>query len=267
MRAEAAARIPASALGRRKGSATVATIMLLALHGFTENDQTWRQVLGDRPDVLTPLLPGHGWKPCPSTLSIEALADELATRLGTTAPADVVGYSMGGRLALVLAQRHPEVIRRLVLISSGPGFKDQELQGSRRTHEMAMAETLEEEGLGPFVALWEQNPILKPHRPFPRSAAEDLRARRMQHDPLGLAGALRQLGAGAMPNLWNGLSEIACPTLLIAGSSDARYVEVMGEMARLMPHAKHVVIPEAGHAIHREKPEALLQAVEKFLRD
>lgn len=238
--------------------------MLLALHGFTENDLTWRDVLGQRDDLLTPLLPGHGWKPCSTTVSLEQLADDLAAQLGDT-PGDVIGYSMGGRLALLLALRHPQCVRKLVLISSGPGFMDSELQGSRRTHEVALAETLEDDGLGPFVAMWEQNPILKPYRPFSRAMAEDLRYRRMQHDPLGLAGALRQLGAGAMPNLWNRLSEVTCPTLLVAGAADTRYVGVMTEMATLMPDASLVVIPEAGHAIHREKRGELVQAVYRFL--
>lgn len=238
--------------------------MLLALHGFTENDLAWRDVLGDRSDLVTPLLPGHGWKPCPETLTIERVADDLAARLGEEG-GDLIGYSMGGRIALLTALRHPGRVRRLVLISSGPGFKDGQLQEGRRTHEMALAETLDEEGLGPFVAMWEQNAILKPFRPFPRAMAEDLRYRRMQHDPCGLAGALRQLGAGAMPNLWDRLGEVRVPTLLIAGEADTRYVEVMTEMAGLIPKAKLVVIRQAGHAIHREQVGELVREIYGFL--
>jgi 2-succinyl-6-hydroxy-2,4-cyclohexadiene-1-carboxylate synthase len=238
--------------------------MLLALHGFTENDLTWQEVLGQRDDLVTPLMPGHGWKPCTEDLSLEKLADALAAQIGST-PADVVGYSMGGRLALILALRHPQSVRRLVLISSGPGFKDQDLQGSRRTSEMALAETLEEEGLGPFISMWENNPILKPFRSFPRALAEDLRARRMQNDPVGLANALRRLGAGAMPNLWDKLSGIRCQTLLIAGSGDTRYCEVMQEMAALIPQAELKVVAETGHAIHRERPGDLVKLIYEFL--
>lgn len=240
--------------------------MLLALHGFTENDQTWRDILSQRTDVVTPLLPGHGWKPCPTTLSIEGLADEVTAQLGESG-GDALGYSMGGRLALLAAIRNPTRFRRLILVSSGPGFKDRDLQGSRRTNEMAMAETLEEEGLGPFVAMWEKNPILQPYRPFSRSVAEDLRARRMQHDPCGLAGALRQLGAGAMPNLWDRLGDVACPTLLIAGAADERYSDVMQHMAGKMPNAKLVIVPECGHAVHRENQFALLEHINAFLSD
>jgi len=240
--------------------------MLVALHGFTENDQVWGDVLRDTiPALATPLLPGHGWKPCPATASVETVADDLAARHLAAAPADILGYSMGGRIGLVLALRHPQRVRRLVLVSSGPGFKDGALQGSRRTHEMVLADTLEDDGLGPFIAMWEKNPILTPAKPLPRALEEDVRARRMNHDPLGLAGALRQLGAGAMPNLWNRLGEIACPTLLIAGAADHRYVEVMEEMARLIPGARLEIVADAGHGIHREQPEAVRRLVAGFL--
>ena len=240
--------------------------MLVALHGFTENDLVWDDVLRPViPDLVSPLLPGHGWKPCPATTSVETVADDLATRYLTGAPADVLGYSMGGRIALVLAMRHPQLIRRLVLVSSGPGFKDGVLQGSRRTHEMALADTLEDDGLGPFVAMWERNPILTPAKPLPRALEEDVRARRMNHDPNGLASALRQLGAGAMPNLWERLGAVACPTLLIAGAADYRYVEVMGEMAAAMPKARLEIVAEAGHGIHREQPDAVRRLVAGFL--
>jgi 2-succinyl-6-hydroxy-2,4-cyclohexadiene-1-carboxylate synthase len=240
--------------------------MLLALHGFTESDLTWCEVLaGAVPEVRCPLLPGHGWKPCPDTVSVTSLADELVADLPSTAPVDVLGYSMGGRVALALALRHPQRVRRLVLVSSGPGFKDQTLQGSRRTVEMAMAETLEDDGIGPFVAMWEKNPILAPFKPLPRAIEEDIRARRLNHDPLGLAAALRQLGAGAMPNLWDDLPKLRLPTLLLAGEGDTRYREVMSEMVRAIPGARFDVVAQAGHGIHREQPEALRTLVRSFL--
>ncbi len=239
--------------------------MLLALHGFTENDESWRPVLAPvASELRCALLPGHGDAPCPAALTIEALADQLAAR-HLQAPADVLGYSMGGRIALVLALRHPAKVRRLVLVSSGPGFRDDTLQGKRRTNEMALADTLEDDGLGPFVAMWEQNPILKPAKPLPRALEEDIRARRLNHAPLGLAGALRRLGAGAMPNLWDRLAAIRQPTLLIAGAADPRYCEVMGEMARLIPGAQHQIVADAGHGIHRERPDELRRLVKSFL--
>ncbi|MBA3847651.1 MAG: alpha/beta fold hydrolase [Planctomycetes bacterium] len=239
--------------------------MLVALHGFTENDEVWREVLDlPRERLACPLLPGHGFKPCPPGLGVASLADEIATG-ACAGGCDLLGYSMGGRIALHLALDRPKQVRRLILISSGPGFRDDALQGSRRHSEEIMAEILEEGGLGPFVAWWEANPILKPAKPLPRAVEERVRSRRLNHDPLGLAGALRRLGAGAMPNLWDRLGAVRAPTLLIAGAADQRYCEVMADMAKAMPDARLAVVPDAGHAIHREQAAAVRELVLGFV--
>ncbi len=239
--------------------------MLVALHGFTENDEVWREVLNLPPDRLVcPLLPGHGFKPCAPDTGVASLAAEIATEACANG-CDLMGYSMGGRIALHLALDRPKHVRRLILVSSGPGFRDGTLQGSRRHSDEIMAEILEEDGLGPFVAYWEANPILKPAHPLPRAVEEQVRSRRLNHDPLGLAGALRRLGAGAMPNLWDRLGALRTPTLLIAGSSDQRYCQVMADMAKAMPDARLAVVPEAGHAIHREQPAAVRELVLGFV--
>lgn len=240
--------------------------MLLALHGFTESDLIWCDIL--RPavaDLVCPLLPGHGWKPCPPGTTMEAVADQLAAK-HLVAPGDVFGYSMGGRIGLMLALRQPAKVRRLVLLSSGPGFKDEVLKGSRRTSDMATADTLEEEGINQFVAMWEKNPILKPYRPLPRAVEDELRARRMEHDAAGLAAVLRCLGVGAMPNLWDRLIELQAETLLIAGEADERYCQVMRDMASLIPRAQLEVVREAGHAVHRERPDEVRRLVRDFLK-
>jgi len=242
--------------------------MLTALHGFTEDDLVWPELLAPLGVALCcPLLPGHGAKPCPEGTTVVGVARDLAACCFADGPGDLLGYSMGGRIALHLALDRPQSVRRLVLISSGPGFQDGALQGSRRTTEMALAETLEDNGIGPFVAMWEANPILRPAKPLPLAVEAALRCRRLSHEPLGLAGALRRLGAGAMPNLWGRLGELRVPVLLIAGAADARYCKVMQEMAALMTDARFTAIPDAGHAVHREQPAALLRVIAGFLGD
>ncbi|MBA3938551.1 MAG: alpha/beta fold hydrolase, partial [Planctomycetes bacterium] len=96
--------------------------MLIALHGFTETDLVWRDLLAPAfPEVRCLLLPGHGWKPGPAGPDFMAAVAELAARLPADGPVDLLGYSMGGRLALALALTAPQRIRRLVLVSSNAG--------------------------------------------------------------------------------------------------------------------------------------------------
>jgi 2-succinyl-6-hydroxy-2,4-cyclohexadiene-1-carboxylate synthase len=239
--------------------------MLLALHGFTETDEPWRALLRHRGDATVPLLPGHGQVPVPAGADLASVAASVAQRLPAEGT-DVVGYSMGGRVALRLALDHPGRVRRLVLVSSGPGFPPGAEREERRRRDAWLAEILEEDGIGPFVAWWESNPALKPVRPFSRADSGRLRAMRLNQDPVGLAACLRRFGPGSMDSLWERLGTLRCPVLLIAGAADTRYVTVMGDMRARLPDARLAVIPDCGHAVHREQPAALTAALDGFLR-
>lgn len=238
--------------------------MLTALHGFTETDDVWSEVLAplDRP-MRCPLLPGHGWKPCKAGTSIKTVAADIAATLPTGS--DLLGYSLGGRIALQLALDHPTTLKRLVLVSSTAGLRDAKERDKRVRHDLGFAEVLEEDGIGPFVAWWEANPALKPARKLSRALVEQLRCRRLNQDPLGLAGVLRHLSTGLMEDLWPRLGELRLPVLLIAGEKDPRYVEVMTAMAAKIPGARLELVPGCGHAVHREAPQELLGLLRTFL--
>jgi len=238
--------------------------MLTALHGFTETDDVWTEVLAPLKQPLRcPLLPGHGWRPCPAGTTIKSVAAEIAAAL--PADSDLLGYSLGGRVAIQLALDHPTRLRRLVLVSSTAGLRDAQERERRMRHDLAFAEVLEEDGIGPFVAWWEANPALKPARALPRALIEQVRCRRLNQDPHGLAGVLRHLGTGGMTDLWPRLGELKLPVLLIAGEADSRYVTVMKAMAAQIPGAQLELVPGCGHAVHREAPNELIDLLRAFL--
>ncbi|HEX3138486.1 MAG TPA: alpha/beta fold hydrolase [Rhizobacter sp.] len=238
--------------------------MLTALHGFTETDDVWTEVLAPlkRP-VRCPLLPGHGWRPCPAGTTIKSVAAEIAAKL--PAGGDLLGYSLGGRVALQVALDHPGKLKRLVLISSTAGLRDAKEREKRARHDHAFAEVLEEDGLGPFVAWWESNPALKPGRVLPRAMIEQLRCCRLNQDPRGLAGVLRHLNTGEIIDLWPRLGELKIPVLLMTGEKNPRYVDVMKAMAAKIPSAQLELIPGCGHAVHREAPNELIDLLRTFL--
>ncbi len=234
--------------------------MLLAVHGFTETDEVWRRPLAALAEVRFALLPGHGWSPCPPGTTQAGAAAALPISGG-----DLLGYSMGGRIALRLALDAPRRIRRLVLISCHAGLRSAREREQRRASDERLAQALEEDGIGPFVAAWQAHPALRPSTPPPRADEDDLRSVRLGQDPRGLAAALRHLGAGAMDDLWSRLSALNLPTLLIAGADDTAYRGHLAEMAALMPHARLEIVPDAGHAVHREQPARLAALLDDFL--
>ena len=103
-----------------------------------------------------------------------------------------------------------------------------------------------------FAERWARTPVLA-GQPPPVAAA--VHADRLRNQPAGVAGALRALGTGALPSLWNRLSEVRAPATLIAGERDEKFRAIAGEMARGLPDANVIAIPGAGHAVHLEAPE------------
>ncbi len=241
--------------------------MLYALHGFTESDEVWQDVFRDSGiDAKCLLLPGHGSKPCPADSDIPGTVEEIAGELPDDG-VDLLGYSMGGRLALRLALDHPKKVKRLILISSSPGLQSEEAMNERSSRDDALAEILEEDGIGAFVAWWEANPVLKTVRELDPNEEATLRSRRLNHDPADLAHACRCLGQGRMEPLWERLGELQCPVLLVTGSHDKPYKDMLQKAAGSIPQSRFRIIPVAGHAVHREQPDALLEILNEFLSE
>jgi 2-succinyl-6-hydroxy-2,4-cyclohexadiene-1-carboxylate synthase len=225
----------------------------LVLHGFTEDDTVWPALAPGGSGVL---LPGHGWRPCPPGTTNDGVADAIAG--GWSGARTVIGYSLGGRVALRLAQRHPHRVSRLILISAGPGISDASERAARRRSDERLALVLDHGGLGAFLALWEALPALRPAVAPSRAAMARLRALRLSHDPQGLAACLRCLGQGVVvPDP----APPACPLVLIHGAEDRAYADHANALARSAGNARVIAVAGAGHAVHRDQPAALARVL------
>jgi 2-succinyl-6-hydroxy-2,4-cyclohexadiene-1-carboxylate synthase len=220
---------------------------------------------------MTPVLvdfPGHGrdvGRSDPAAFTLESVLGHLG-RAGDW-PADLVGYSMGGRVALHFAAAFPERVRRLVLESASPGLATEQERHTRRMTDEALAERVLAVGVQAFVDEWEAQPLFASRRDIDPRIRERQRALRLAHDAASLAATLRGLGTGSLPSLWGKLPEIAVPTLLVVGALDTKYVDVARAMADAMPDARVVEVRRAGHTVHLERPDAWLAAVTEFLRE
>lgn len=239
---------------------------LLLLHGFTGRGEGWGDLAvpvaaaGYR--VIAPDLPGHGGNLPVEAAEYgmarvaEALADLIDHECGGAV--HLAGYSMGGRLALYFALAFPEKVRSLVLESASPGLATETERAARQASDHALAARIEAEGIPAFVAFWESLALWQSQVRLAEDVRQRLRRQRLQNSATGLAHSLRGMGTGTQPSLWDRLSSLTVPTLLLAGAEDAKFAAINRQMAAQMPNARLVVVPEAGHTVHLEQPERVV---------
>ena len=219
---------------------------------------------------VVPDLPGHGSSlglPHPAAYSIEGAAYALLVlldELEVERPL-VVGYSMGGRLALYLALRYPERCSALFLESASPGIEDAVEREARRDADEKLANRLESGGFEGFLQDWYQQPLFASLARREGLMAKVIETRR-RNEPGELARSLRGMGAGSQPSLWGELVGLQAPTLAVAGELDEKYFGISQRMAASSPHVRTAVVPGAGHTVRVEAPGAYLALLERFLR-
>ncbi len=246
---------------------------LVLLHGFTGSAAGWAEHAAvfaqGHASVAVDLL-GHGSSDAPddperygighATEDILSVLDALGIQR-----AGLLGYSMGGRVAIALAILAPERLSALILESVSPGIRDAGARRERAVADAALATAIEQDGIEPFVDRWERLPLFASQAALPEPVRQDLRAQRLRNSPVGLANSLRGLGQGVQPPMHDYLQQIRVPTLLIVGGLDPAYCALGQEMRALIPQARMEVVPDAGHAVHLEQPEPFRAHVLEFL--
>lgn len=246
---------------------------VLFLHGFLGAAGDWEAcaaALNDRFRCIAVDLPGHGQSlhEDDAAYTFPGCAEALIAvldRLQITR-CSVVGYSMGGRMALHLTNRFPERVGKLVLESASPGLRTDEERAARRAHDAQLAHALETTSFAEWLQRWYAQPL------FRTLAADNIRLQRIvqqrQHnDPHELARTLRGFSTGAQPSLWNNLAKLDMPLLLVVGAHDAKFREIAGEIAALQPRAQVGIVLNAGHNVHEEQPDTFAQIVRAFLAE
>lgn len=239
---------------------------VVAFHGFTQRGSSWDEVAGllGLP-VVAPDLPGHGQNP--------PLGWDAATRwaIGVINSAQgatvVAGYSMGGRLALAAVLERPAITEHLVLVSASAGIAGEGERTRRRAADGALARWIEREGTSAFLDEWLSRPMFAGLARRGEAWAAADRAAREGSDAARLAGALRGLGQGSMPYVGDRLASLEIPVTLVVGERDPDYLAVARAMADRAPRARLVVVPEAGHALLGEAPEAVAGALRAVVAD
>jgi 2-succinyl-6-hydroxy-2,4-cyclohexadiene-1-carboxylate synthase len=234
---------------------------LVLVHGFTQTGRSWRRVTGALAvdhEVVTVDAPGHG-----GSSEVDAdLWEGGAAIVAAGGAGTYVGYSMGARFALFGTLARPEPVDALVLLGVNPGIEDATERAARAAADAALAASVEADGVNAFLARWLAQPLFAS---LPADAA-DIDDRR-RNTAAGLASSLRRATVGRQQPVWDRVSAIAVPVLVVAGDRDAKF-RAIGErlVAAIGPNATFATVPGAGHAAHLEQPDAFVGLLRGWLR-
>jgi pimeloyl-ACP methyl ester carboxylesterase len=228
---------------------------LLLTHGYSSTSAMWQgqiEALSRRHRLVLWDMRGHGQSDYPAdpaayseALTVAAMA-ALLDEIGATS-AIIGGLSLGGYMSLAFYRVHPQRVRALLIIDTGPGFKKDDARAAwnKRAHETG--EGFEREGLAVLKSLSRE-----------RSSAS-------HRDASGLARAARGMLTQRDARVIELLPDIKVPSLIVVGADDTPFLAASDYMAAKIPAAQKVVIPGAGHAVNIDQPKAFIDAVMPFL--
>lgn len=243
---------------------------IVLLHGFTGSHHSWSSFISEWQDgfqLITIDLPGHGKTSTNTPRTMEACCHDLQQLFEHLALTSfhLVGYSMGGRVALSFAILFPQYISSLTLESSSPGLRSKDEQRQRIKRDEKLARKIETEGLEAFVDFWESIPLFASQRRLGENQQQSIRAERLSQTEKGLTDSLRHMGTGSQPSWWEKLAELTQPVLLIVGELDEKFVNINQAMEKLLPKVELTIVENAGHAIHVEEPEKFGKLIIAFI--
>jgi pimeloyl-ACP methyl ester carboxylesterase len=228
---------------------------IVLTHGFSATSQMW----GGQIDVLSKDhrlvlwdMRGHGrsdYPDGPSEYSEQATVDDMAALLDAVSAkkAIVGGLSLGGYMSLAFYSAYPDRVSALLIVDTGPGFKNDSAREAWNRNAFGTASKLEIEGLS----------LLK--------STSSERAMSEHRSSRGLENAARGMLTQTNANVINSLPEITVPSLVIVGANDAPFLNASDYMAKRIPGARKIVIPDAGHAPNIDQPGIFNKAVLDFL--
>jgi 2-succinyl-6-hydroxy-2,4-cyclohexadiene-1-carboxylate synthase len=241
--------------------------VVLFLHGFLGSCEEFSPIaaqLCDRFCCLSIDLPGHGKTQVVGDYTMSSTARAIVHLLDrlNIHQAILVGYSLGGRLALYLALHFADRFPQIILESASPGLQTKAERSTRRQHDDRLAAHIESD-FSTFLIDWYDQPLFRSLRQHPTFDA--IYQQRLKNTPIELAKSLRSLSIGRQPNLWGKLADYEHPLLLLVGENDRKFVAINQEIAAQCRTAQLKILVNTGHNLHVENPSAFTMHVKEFL--
>jgi 2-succinyl-6-hydroxy-2,4-cyclohexadiene-1-carboxylate synthase len=172
----------------------------------------------------------------------------------------IMGYSLGGRLALHALLDNPSKWAGAVIVSSHPGFQTEDEKKQRILNDYKWAERFENEPWEQLMKDWQGQTVFAniPH-PLKRNESE--------FDRKQLAHLLRSCSRGFQTNLIGSIQKVDKPILWVCGELDQVYTKSSEEISFSHPKSKIVVVKDAGHRVPWEQPKPFAHLVNQFIKE
>ena len=240
------------------------TRTLAFLHGFTQTRSSMLNLIDAITTHVSEILsitvdaPMHGESQLIET-DVAGAGDAIVETCGT---AIYIGYSMGARICLHAALQHPSKVQGLVLISGTAGIVDHDQRLLRKKSDDELASHIEDVGTKQFISEWLAKPMFALLPEDPEGFKQ-----RCTNSAASLAKSLRLCGTGTQESLWEKLSELKMPVLLLAGAHDEAFCQHARRMKEIIgTYATLQIVSDAGHSVHLEQPEESAAIISQWLK-
>lgn len=245
---------------------------IVMLHGFTGSTKTWERVASLLPQyrIIAIDCIGHGQTESPNDDTVYQMEYQLAVleevfEVLQLTSFTLIGYSMGGRIALSYAIKYPRRVKTLILESASPGIRTEQERNVRKEADEALANKIQLHGVTSFVDTWENIPLFASQNRLPQHVQQAIREERLQQHEQGLANSLRGMGTGVMSPMWGKLHTLSMPVTLITGALDTKFVDIAREMTAFTQKVRHLIVNDVGHTIHVENPAEFATIVKETI--
>lgn len=247
--------------------------VVLFLHGFTGCAEDWFPVFEQLPDKYNYVamdIVGHGKSDAPgdsTKYNVESLIQQIKFVKDhiTKEKIFLLGYSMGGRLALSYASVYPDDLKGVILESASAGIKNDEERNKRYEEDLKIAEFIETHTLEEFIEMWQDQEIFNTQRRFSNDRLKKLKKKKSSGSKIGYANSLKGFSTGIMPPVHDKLKKMPLKVLLITGDLDSKFTGINARLAKRFFKAKHKIVRNSGHNTHLEDSKRFIEIVLNYL--
>ena len=247
---------------------------IIFLHGFSGSSYDFKYFIDNLPEGYNGYafdLLGHGKSSSPEDLKKYfpsnqiKIIREICNHLSIKNPV-IIGYSMGGRMALAYTNNHPHQVKALFLESTSFGYFSEEEKQKRIENDIKLAEKIMSISLEDFFDYWLNIPLFDNLKKLSNQTLSNLKQNKIQNNnKIGLANSLIGFSTGRMEYYLDKTDNFKLPVFLVSGENDQKFTSIAKKANELLTDSKHIIFKDCGHNVHLQNPQEFLNLIISFL--